>query len=353
MISRIALVWWVVCLVLTGSAAHAQDFTANLEVGGTYRMFTAGERVLLRLTVGGNVERHAVQVRVRAYDIFGRRLAPPQQYTLQPKANETTVQADLALPKSAITPAPGYYRVEAEFVSGGTRVLKATDLGVIPAPHPGLRPESFFASNTSSIRTGEELKFLRMIGMKIQRTHFSPRLAGPVPPVSTGAALSLNFTDQDRALAEAKAGDTWVLPIAGYAFEGTRSKLAEQTGMYGPPRDYAEFVNTWEQILRHYPESRPTSSGMNRGSSVGPGPPAARNTASCKRRGARWRCASIRDCESSPAIVRCSPKIISNPTRIRGAGCCRVRRTIRIPTASASRRCGPVTRAAPSTTARS
>ena len=69
-----------------------------------------------------------------------------------------------------------------------------------------------------------------------------------------GRAVPLDFSRLDKALAETKARGLWILPIAGYSFEGDCCRLAEQLGMYGPPGDYDRFVNTWADILRHYPE---------------------------------------------------------------------------------------------------
>ncbi len=124
---------------------------------------------------------------------------------------------------------------------------------VLP-PSPGIRRDSFFASNTSGLKSGEDLLLLQNIGLKVQRVHFNPRLVSRPPAVSTGEPLPLDFSEQDRLFAEAKVHDSWPLSIAGYAFENARAPLADQTGMYGPPRDPVEFSRTWERILRHYPE---------------------------------------------------------------------------------------------------
>ncbi len=96
------------------------------------------------------------------------------------------------------------------------------------------------------------MRLLQTIGVKVQRAHFNPRIVS-VPATPQGA-LPLDFSEQDAAFAEARQHETWVLPIAGYAFEGTKSKLATDANMHGPPRDFDEFVQTWERILRRYPQ---------------------------------------------------------------------------------------------------
>lgn len=127
-----------------------------------------------------------------------------------------------------------------------------TQIGIVPPHRVGIRPDSFFASNTSGLKRGDDLRLLQTLGIKVQRAHFNPRIVSV--PATPGGALPLDFSIQDAAFAEARARETWVLPIAGYAFEGTKSKLAIDAEMHGPPRDNFEFVATWEQILRRYPQ---------------------------------------------------------------------------------------------------
>jgi hypothetical protein len=127
---------------------------------------------------------------------------------------------------------------------------------------PGPRADSLFASNTSNLKQGEDLDFLRAIGMKVERAHFAPPVqtvdphwAVHLPP---GAAVALDFSKQDKAWELTKAHDLWALPIVGYSLASgsnfDRTNLAENVGMYGPPGDEQRFINTWETILRHYPE---------------------------------------------------------------------------------------------------
>ncbi|MCY3020710.1 MAG: hypothetical protein NTW87_16965 [Planctomycetota bacterium] len=239
-------------LVAVAAVSHAADtFEATLEAGGTYRLYTlaAGPVTLRTKARSTNGQAHSVEVRLRADDIFGKPVAWQPKLKLELPADGKEVEGEAALDAGV-----GYYSISAEFSAGDAVLKRWTDVGVVPPYHPGLRPDSFFSSNTSGLRLGQELKLLQMIGMKVQRAHFQPHLAGKLPAEATGAALPLNFPEQDKRWAEAKAGDTWVLPIAGYAFPGAKSKLADETGMHGPPRDFAEFVATWEQILKHYPD---------------------------------------------------------------------------------------------------
>ena len=68
----------------------------------------------------------------------------------------------------------------------------------------------------------------------------------------------MDFSKQDKNWELTKAHDLWILPVAGYSLAGTgnfdRTNLARKLGMYGPPGDEQRFINTWETILRRYPE---------------------------------------------------------------------------------------------------
>jgi hypothetical protein len=156
----------------------------------------------------------------------------------------------------------GYYSIRAEVSIGRTSRTAWTDLGIVAGPYPGTRPESFFASNTSGMKSGEDLELLQAIGMKVQRVHFTPPVdtrdkdwPQNLPP---GRAVPLDFTRQDKQWAETRARGIWVLPIVGYCLQGAgaadSTALARQLGMHGPPADFPRFVATWAEILRHYPE---------------------------------------------------------------------------------------------------
>jgi len=146
----------------------------------------------------------------------------------------------------------GYYQVFAT-IHEDQQVFEASrGIGIIPPHHPGVRPDSFFASNTSSIRRGQQLCFLQTIGMKIQRTHLNP-IKVSIPKQPNGA-LPLDLSELEAALKENVDHDTWVLPIVGYHFgPDMRSELAKRTNMHGPPRDLREFVDSWESVLRRFP----------------------------------------------------------------------------------------------------
>ena len=219
---------------LIGAAAPAIELAVE---GGVYRVFTHGvDQPVLRLRGPADTT-----VEMAAQDAFGRPLAWRQEAIL------TDGEARVALPDTI-----GYYRVAASARHAGATLTGSTDFGVLPVQAPGSRPESFFASNTSSVRTGDELKLLNKLGIRVQRTHFQGWARCDRP--ADGSPVPMTFDGLDKAWREARESGSWVLPIAGYAFENGKSLLANQTGMHGPPRDFAEFCATWEVILRRYPE---------------------------------------------------------------------------------------------------
>ncbi|MBE3069301.1 MAG: hypothetical protein IMZ66_03595, partial [Planctomycetes bacterium] len=257
---RVNLLAWAAALgavLAVGSTCAAADFSARLETVGVWNMLEAPPGALeaaapvavpLRIIVGGAGGK-SVRVRLSAADLWGKPVATTGDlaWDVPPGDGPAAVDVPCKLPV-------GFYRVTGQVECGPAKAEVAGELGVVPLHRPGLRPDSFFASNTSSIRVGQELRLLQIVGMKVQRTHFQPHVRGKPPEPSKGEALDLDFADQDKRLAESKEAGLWVLPIVGYSFEGANSEVAKAAGMHGPPRHYDEFVNTWEQILRHYPE---------------------------------------------------------------------------------------------------
>jgi hypothetical protein len=242
------------------TCAAGDGFNATFEViGGAHRMFRKGiDHPALKIGAWSiDSATHEVIVKFQVEDVFGKTALDGNELKL-------TLPADAALVESSIPfeAGLGYFSVHAEFADRITRATKWLDFGVIPPPFPGLRPDSFFASNTGELKQGEDLDFLRAIGMKVERAHFvspvqtvDPHWAVHLPP---GAAVALNFSNQDKNWELTKAHDLWALPIVGYSLASgsnfDRTSLAEKLGMYGPPGDERRFINTWETILRRYPE---------------------------------------------------------------------------------------------------
>jgi hypothetical protein len=204
--------------------------------------------VMLHLTIrGADAAATTATVSWAVQDIFRQPVNGKEQLSVDLKNGQG--EQDI----SFRAPGPGYFQVQAEAQAGADTATVLSDFGMVPSPYPGVRPNSFFATNTSGLRTGADLDLLQAIGMKVERGHFYPRV-GKVEGLAPGQAPSLDFTQQDKDWAETKARGIWMLPIIGYALEGDRSRLALATGMYGPPGDEERFANTWAAIFRHHPE---------------------------------------------------------------------------------------------------
>jgi len=241
-------------------SAAGDSFNATFEVvGGAHRMFREGvDHPVLKIgawSIDG--AEHEVTVKFQIEDIFGKPVPSRDDLKVTLPADRRQVERTIPLEAGL-----GYFSIHAQFEGGRTRVTRWLDLGVVPAPFPGPRPNSLFASNTSELKQGEDLDFLQAIGMKVERAHFAPPVqtrdpnwAVTLPP---GEAVALDFSSQDKNWELTKAHDLWILPIAGYSLTGAgkfdRTNLAEKLGMYGPPGDEQRFINTWETILQRYPE---------------------------------------------------------------------------------------------------
>jgi hypothetical protein len=232
--------------------AVADDSQVDLTVGeGVYGMVTrpwpdSPQAAPVTVTVTWK-KPTAATIKFKARDIFGQEI--PWSTTLHFPASTRPQSQTISFPGQL-----GFYEIEASIAGA----IQKMELGIVPPPHPGIRRDSFFASNTSGLRSGKELDFLRAIGMKIERAHIP---ADPTwseadwkkPP--TGQAVPMNFDKLDKLWTATKAADLWVLPIAAYSLGPLgENDLAKSLGMWGPPRNVDEFVNTWEETLRHFPE---------------------------------------------------------------------------------------------------
>ena len=225
----------IMSLSVTGMT-QAEPLSLSVE-GGVYRMFTRGEDRPV-LVLEGPV---GAELRLVARDASGQLAGWEKEVEL------TDDGARIEFPDKI-----GYHRVEARGTADGRELAATVDLGIVPPQAPGARPESFFGSNTSSVRTGDQLRLLNTIGMRVQRSHFQgwARAEGP----TDGSALPMRFDGLDKQWNEARESGSWVLPITAYAFENAKSELAGRTNMHGPPRDFEEFCATWRVIIERYPE---------------------------------------------------------------------------------------------------
>jgi hypothetical protein len=235
-------------------------FNAELKLtGGAHRMFRQGvDQPVLEITAWStDAMAHDVVPSLSVADIFNQPIPnalPPVEFRLPVDGSRVQLKLPLSF-------GIGYYSIIVRLTSGAATLRQSMDLGIVWPPYPGVRPNSLFASNVAP-REGEDLQFLETIGMKVQRTHFIPEVATTIKSwpreLPAGQAVPLNFDKLDREWGELKAHGLWILPIVGYSLAGAgvfdRTRLAEQLGMYGPPKDAGRFIRTWETVLRHYPE---------------------------------------------------------------------------------------------------
>lgn len=263
-VPRLALAL-VLALLMAGRAGSDQLELSLSPVGGLHRMFVRPviararpEPVVIAVTVVNRADApKLVQVALEARDIFGKPAGWQAGLELTAPAGGKP-----AVGHALLDAGIGYFSVTGRATSGEETASAWTDVGVVLPPHPGLRKDSFFASNTSGLKTGLDAQFYAALGMKVQRVHFQPEVSTQDKEwwqkPSTGAALPVDYRRLDDTFRENAQLGVWALPICGYAFQGSggdeRTDLARALGMYGPPRDFREFAATWEHILRRYPQ---------------------------------------------------------------------------------------------------
>lgn len=199
-----------------------------------------------------NAQPGTVKIVARAEDIFGRPVKLEQSsFVLDVPAGKQKVPAEVQLQLSN-----GFYRIGLTAINNDKKAdMGFTEIGVVPPTGKGLRPNSFFASNTSDIKLGKDLDLLDMVGIKVQRTHFYPDI-DQVPEIPSDKPLCFDYGRLTAEFNETANRGIWVLPIAGYAFPGTRSVLAKNMNMHGPPRHFSEFALSWRDIVKTFPGIR-------------------------------------------------------------------------------------------------
>jgi hypothetical protein len=251
---------WIVALPLhySLSADVLVDFDIKV-LGGAYQIFRLGvDQPQLEVTAWSkDAAPHDLNLSFQIEDLFSQSVAaklPSVVLHVSPDGSKTRTVIPLSLDI-------GYYEIFAHCNADSLSLRRRTDLGIVWPPYPGIRPNSFFASNVGP-QEGENLQLLEAVGIKVQRTHFAPQVSlksknwpSESPP---GIAVPLDFGPLDQEWQTMRNHGLWALPIVGYSLVGSavfdRTALAEQLSMYGPPNDEERFIRTWEMILRHYPE---------------------------------------------------------------------------------------------------
>ena len=210
--------------------------------------------VVLHLTVKStDAAATNASVSLTAEDIFNKPIDWKQQISVPLQkgagAQDITFKA----------PGPGYFMVRAEVHAGADTVTASGDFGLVPPPYPGVRPDSFFASNFST-SSGPDLDLFQAIGMKVERCGFNAKEAKQ-DGLAPGQVGTIDFTTLDDKFKTLKEHGIWALPTTSYTLSGNpadAAPLAQQTGMYGPPADYQRYANTWAAIFQRYPEIKAT-----------------------------------------------------------------------------------------------
>lgn len=240
-------------------ACSKGDFQLQIKETGTYNIVAGHDLIsdpglLVEVTIPVtlvHVNKGLLELKVEVKDLWDQ---PLPVYDLHIPF-DLPGSADL-IEKDVVLSLPnGFYRIGITAIHGQRSDAGYTEIGIVPPTAAGLRPNSFFASNTSNIKLGKDLDLLDLVGMKVQRTHFYPDTLG-IPEIPGDAPLLFDYTRLDEAYAETLDKGIWVLPIAGYAFPGTRSDMAVKMNNHGPPRHFNEFALSWVEIIKRYPDIR-------------------------------------------------------------------------------------------------
>jgi len=231
----------------------------SLSTQAKWNAFTAAEVLETKAPIAVSIKlknntasKQDVQFSVEVRDYWGKpvHVSPPKPLTLEPGAT-------LDLKEEFIPKGLGAYDVSAKVV-GAEQAEGTMTAIVVPDPRPGLRPESFFASNAGA---GGHADFHQRIGLRVYRRHFADMWTGLAPdsrkPRQPADLIKFDFKETDQIVAEAEQHGLCVLGIVGYANpDWARSPEAQRLGMYGPPRDLDEFIRATVPVVERYRQIR-------------------------------------------------------------------------------------------------
>lgn len=107
-----------------------------------------------------------VNMKLYADDFFGNRIEDftyNYNFDIQSEKKAYIKKLDVKLK-------PGFYFIKALINAGGRKFYRTTTIGVIPPYKSGEKNNSLFAADTDELLTGNDLKILQLLGIKIQNT---------------------------------------------------------------------------------------------------------------------------------------------------------------------------------------
>ncbi len=191
---------------------------------------------------------------IEVKDYWGK---PVQKAAAKAISIDPNATAEIKDAASFVPPGLGAFDVTVR-AAGTAEAERLMTAIVVPDPRPGLRPESFFASNTGA---GGHSDFHQRIGLRVYRQHFADMWSclaedsrRPRPP---NAPIHFNFDEMDKYVMEAQRHGISIVGIVGYANpEWARTPEAQRLHMYGPPRDLDEFIRATVPVVDRYRQIR-------------------------------------------------------------------------------------------------
>ena len=148
-------------------------------------------------------------------------------------------------------PGQGYFQITASIQAGPDTATAVGDFGIVPPPHPGVRPDSIFCTTTGQA----DLDLFQAVGFKKNRITLQPAM-GDASGMAPGQVPPLDWSAADQKFADYKAHWTWPWVLTNYTIGNNDpvSPMAKATGMYGPTDDELRYAKIFALDFQHFPE---------------------------------------------------------------------------------------------------
>ncbi|HIE53253.1 MAG TPA: hypothetical protein EYP85_15995 [Armatimonadetes bacterium] len=234
-----SFLWWGGLSLMTGRmgfSAEIPPLRIEAKTASPLNMFfeeeALGQPLSISLTFRNEGPSLSATWQGRISDYYGRTV-----HLLPRRILDLPAQGQVAAKVTFQPPLRGIYHLDVEVTADNLQVKERFNVGVVPRPHPGVKPRSLFGTNNPHYADGPDKMYV--LGMKLAR---HPHLARFNPRRGVW-----DYKWVEGEFRRFREKDILMVPLLAYAPPWDVSEPPEGVRkMYGPPGDY----QNWAELVR-------------------------------------------------------------------------------------------------------